>query len=229
MKTKLIVMLTHHDKTVPDALSVFTAAKDLPVDCWGFKDVGLPRPQMAELLSALKAAGKTTFLEVVSYSEEECMRGARLAAEMGFDYLMGTLFYPSVWAYLKDKPVKYMPFVGHVSGSPSVLEGSVEEIVAEGRQLAAQGVYGFDILAYRHKDDPEGLARTFVGEMPVPVVVAGSINDRDRMQFVEDIGAWGYTMGSALFEGKFVPNGTFRDNLAAVCSMMETIQRQEQR
>lgn len=224
MKTKLIVMLTHHDKTVSDAAAVFETAKDLPVDCWGFKDVGLPRAQMAELLAALKAAGKTAFLEVVSYSEEECMRGARLAAEMGFDYLMGTLFYPSVWAYLKEQNVKYMPFVGHVSGSPSVLEGSVEEIIAEGRQLAAQGVHGFDILAYRHANDPEGLARAFVGAMEVPVVVAGSINDRARMQLVEDIGAWGYTMGSALFDAKFVPNGTFRDNLSAVCEMMEGIE-----
>ena len=43
MKTKLIVMLTHHDKTVTNALETFNQVKDLEVDCWGFKDVGIPR------------------------------------------------------------------------------------------------------------------------------------------------------------------------------------------
>ena len=84
MKTKLIVMLTHHDKTVTNALETFESVKDLEVDCWGFKDVGIPRPQMEILLKALKDAGKETFLEVVTYSEEECMAGAKLAVDMGF-------------------------------------------------------------------------------------------------------------------------------------------------
>ena len=224
MKTELIVMLTHNDKTVPNALETFESAKDLNVRCWGFKDVGLPEPQMRELLAALKAAGKTTFLEVVSYGEDECMRGAELAVRMGFDCLMGTLFYPAVWEYLKENNVKYMPFVGKVSGSPSILEGTIEEIIEEGRKFAAQGVYGFGILAYRYvAGDPEQLAREFVAAMDVPVVVAGSINGRERMQFVEDIGAYGFTMGGALFEGKFAPGADFRTNLQAVCDMMDSI------
>ncbi|NCB52716.1 MAG: hypothetical protein EOM54_12705 [Clostridia bacterium] len=222
MKTQLIVMLTHHDKTVADALDVFNSAKDLDVTCWGFKDVGLPKPDMAELLKAMKDAGKTTFLEIVSYSEEECMRGAKLAVEMGFDYLMGTLFYPSVWAFLKQNNIKYFPFVGKVSGSPSVLEGSIEEIIEEGKKLTDLGVHGFDILAYRYIRDPELLAHDFIAEMKIPVVVAGSINDKLRMQFVEDIGAWAYTMGSALFEDSFI-KGSFRDNLEAVCKIMSEV------
>ena len=223
MKTKLIVMLTHHDKTVTNALETFESVKDLEVDCWGFKDVGIPRPQMEILLKALKDAGKETFLEVVTYSEEECMAGAKLAVDMGFDVLMGTLFYPSVWEYLKDKNIKYYPFVGKVSGSPSILEGTAEEIIEQGKDLAAQGVSGFDILAYRHVDKPEEVAEQFVKAMEVPVVVAGSVNGRERMQFVENIGAYGYTMGSALFEKDFVKNGSFRDNLQAVVDLMKTI------
>ena len=57
----------------------------------------------------------------------------------------------------------------------------------------------------------------------LPVVVAGSINGKERMQFVEDIGAWGFTMGSALFAKDFVKNGSFRDNLKAVLDIMSTI------
>lgn len=91
MNAQIIVMLTHNDRTVKNALEIFEESKSLPVQLWGFKDVGLEREQMLELIGAMKAAGKTTFLEVVSYSEEACMRGARLAVEMGFDYLMGTV------------------------------------------------------------------------------------------------------------------------------------------
>ena len=79
MKSKLIVMLTHNDQTVHNALEVFEACKDLPVECWGFKDVGLPVEEMKALVGAMKMAGKTTFLEVVTYTEAECMRGAKLA------------------------------------------------------------------------------------------------------------------------------------------------------
>jgi len=42
MKPKIIVMLTYHDETVPNALEIFDQCKDLPVKYWGFKNVGLP-------------------------------------------------------------------------------------------------------------------------------------------------------------------------------------------
>ena len=40
MESKIIIMLTHNDQTVKNALEVFDSCKDLPVDFWGFKDVG---------------------------------------------------------------------------------------------------------------------------------------------------------------------------------------------
>ena len=39
--SELIVMLTHNDVTVPDAMETFLACKDLPVKYWGFKDHGM--------------------------------------------------------------------------------------------------------------------------------------------------------------------------------------------
>ncbi|MHC1762273.1 MAG: hypothetical protein AB9917_22700 [Negativicutes bacterium] len=223
MKSKLIVMLTYHDQSVKDAASVFATCSDLPVEFWGFKDVGLPKEKMAQLVAMMKEAGKKTFLEVVSYSEAECMRGAKLAVELGFDYLMGTIFYPQVWAFLKDKESVYLPFVGKVSGSPSILEGSVKEIVDEALEYMKLGVKGFDILAYRHAENPERLAREFTAAIPGIVVIAGSIESLERMQFVEDIGAWAFTMGSALFDQQFVNDGSFRENLEQVIEMMNGI------
>lgn len=223
MKSNLIVMLTNEDKTVPDALSVFDSCKDLPVQYWGFKDVGLPEPKMRELIASIKEAGKTTFLEVVSYTKEECLTGAKFAVSFGFDYLMGTLFFSEVWEFLKGKDIKYSPFVGKVSGSPSILEGTVDSMVEETGFLASQGVHGVDILAFRHKENPAQLAEQFIKRSKVPVILAGSIGSFERIEFVNKVDPWGFTMGSALFTKNFVPNGSFRENLEAVLKKMESI------
>lgn len=222
MKSKIIVMLTHNDRTVPEALEIFEQSKDLPVEYWGFKDVGLEQGKMHKLITAMKAAGKRTFLEVVTYSEEECMAGAKLAVNMGFDYLMGTLFYESVFEYLKDKPIKYLPFCGNVYGSPSVLEGSFDGIIADAERMLDKGIFGIDLLAFRHKDGA-GLAKAYCEAVSRPVVIAGSINSNARIDFINEINPWGFTMGSALFTKNFVPEGSFRDNLKAVADYMASL------
>ena len=220
MRPEIIVMLTHHDVTVPNALEVFETCKDLPVQYWGFKNVGLPKEQMKAVTAAMKAAGKTTFLEVVTYDEESCMDGAKTAVECGFDCLMGTLYYESVHSYLKEQGLTYMPFVGKVSGSPSILEGTNEEIIQNAKDLMAKGIKGFDILAYRHVVDGEKLAREFCAAIDAQICIAGSINSFARIDTMFDIGPWTFTMGSALFEKKFVPEGDFRANLKAGADYM---------
>ena len=223
MESRLIVMLTHHDRTVSEAKSVFLSACDLPVECWGFKDIGLPEAEMQTLADAIRQAGKKVFLEVVSYEPHECMRGAEMALSLGCDYPMGTLFYEEVWQRLKDEDITYLPFLGKVSGSPSILEGTAEEMVQEAHRYMEIGIPGFDILAYRHVTDPAGIARTCCEAIDGKIVIAGSIASSERMQFVEDIGAWGFTMGSALFEDAFVESGGFRANLEAVVQEMATL------
>ena len=215
-KLELIVMLTHHDQTVPDALELFSHLKDRPVTHWGFKDVGLPPEAMKRVVEAMKAAGKTTFLEVVSLSEEEGLRGARLAVELGFDILMGTVFFPSITDYLKDKPVRYYPFPGHVHSHPSILDGTIDEIVAHACQLEAHGAHGLDLLTYRYTGDATRLLRAVVKAATVPIVSAGSIASYARLAEVRDAGAWGFTIGSAFFERRFAPGGSFEDNMMAV-------------
>lgn len=220
-KPELIVMLTHYDRTVPNALELFERLKHAAVVHWGFKDVGLPPDQMKPVVAAMKAAGKTTYLEVVSLSEAEGLSGAKLAAELGFDVLMGTVFFPSIRDYLKDKPVRYYPFPGHVYGHPSVLDGTIEEIVAHARGLEAQGVHGMDLLAYRYTGDAPRLLREVVKAVSVPIVSAGSIASYERIGEVWRAGAWGFTIGSAFFESKFVPEGGFEDNLTAVADWLQ--------
>ncbi len=221
MKPKFILMLTYNDSTVNDALKIFCECKDLDIQHWGFKDVGLPPEEMKELVHEMKEAGKTTYLEVVSLSEAEGLLGAQLAVEAGFDILMGTVFFDSILVYLKDKPIKYYPFPGHVFSHPSILDGTIEEIVTQACFLESKGVQGMDLLTYRYAGDAPALLAEVVEATSVPVVSAGSIDSYERIVEVWDAGAWGFTIGSALFDKKFVPDGSFKDNAQAVCDWLE--------
>lgn len=160
--SELIVMLTYNDETVSNAKEVFKDCKDLPVKFWGFKNIGLPVDQMKDLVDDMKAAGKTTFLEVVTLAEKECLEGARMAITCGFDYLLGTVYFKSVGKYCKDNHLKYLPFCGKVWGHPSILGGTADEMVADAERLKAAGCQGTDLLAYRHTDDPEKIIEAIV-------------------------------------------------------------------
>ncbi len=220
-KPELIVMLTHHDQTVSNALELFTQLMDNPVTHWGFKDVGLSSEEMKKVVSAMKTAGKQTYLEVVSLSEAEGLRGAKLAIELGFDVLMGTVHFPSIQNFLRDKPVRYYPFPGRVYGHPSILDGAIDEIVSHARQLEASGAHGMDLLTYRYTGDAPRLLREVVQATSVPIVSAGSIASYDRIAEVWQAGAWGFTVGSAFFENRFVPEGSFGDNMMAVVDWLQ--------
>jgi len=221
MKPELIVMLTYNDKTVENALDLFNQLKDIPVSHWGFKDVGLAPEEMKKVVDSMNAAGKTTYLEVVSLTEEEGLAGAKLAAECGFDILMGTVFFDSINDYLKDKPVEYYPFPGHVHSHPSILDGTIAEIVQHARDMEAKGVDGMDLLTYRYTGDAPKLLQEVVKATGVPLVSAGSIDSFDRIAEVRDTGAWGFTIGTAFFEKKFIPDGSFEQNMMAVWDWLQ--------
>lgn len=223
MQSQLIVMLTLNDVTVENAQEVFDACADLPVQFWGFKNVGISYEATKTLLAAMKAQGKTTVLEVVTYTEASCLENARMAVELGFDYLTGTRFFPSAADYLKDKPIRYFPFFGDVEGSPVTLRGTVDEIVADALRLEGQGVHGLDLVAWRHEGgEPVALAKAVVAAARLPVIIAGSIGSVERLKVVNDINPFAFTMGSALFEARFQPGGDFRANLQRV--LAETAQ-----
>ena len=227
MKPEFILMLTYNDETVKDALELFCECKDTPVTHWGFKDVGLPPEKMKSLVREMKNAGKTTFLEVVSLSEEEGLRGAKIAVEAGFDVLMGTVLFDSILDYLKGKTIKYYPFPGHIFGHPSIMDGTIEEVVAHARFLESKGVPGMDLLSYRYNGDARLLLKEVVKATTVPIVSAGSIDSFKRIAEIWQAGAWGFTIGSALFDKKFVPKGSFKDNILAVCNWLKNTREME--
>ena len=215
-------MLTHNDVTVENAYDVFMSSWDLDVNYWGFKNTGLNNDQMNKLINAVKEKGKAVFMEVVTYDEASCLESVKTAAENKIDGIMGTVYFPSVHTFLKDNNISYKPFVGKVSGGPSILEGAHAEIIDNAKRLMEKGITGFDILAYRHKKNGEQLARRFCEEINAEICVAGSISNFERIDAMLDIAPWGFTMGSALFERRFAPRGAFRENLQVVVNYIKS-------
>ena len=215
---ELIVMLTHNDRTVENAAEIFEACKDSKAKFWGFKEVGIPLDEMKALYAYMKECGKTTFLEVVAYTEEECLEGAKMAVACGVDCLMGTLYFDSINEYCKANNLKYMPFVGKITGRPSVLEGTPEGMIEEAKSYLAKGVAGFDLLGYRYTGDAVALNKAFVAGVPAPVCLAGSVSSYQRLDEVKSTGAWAFTIGGAFFENKF--DGTFAEQIDKVVDYM---------
>ena len=218
---ELVVMLTHNDQTVPDAIEVFEAAKDSKAKFWGFKEIGLPEDKMKILVDKMKAAGKTTFLEVVDYTEEGCVEGAKIGARCGFDILMGTLYFDSVKKVAEEAGMKYMPFVGELSGRPSILGGTIEGMIEEANDLVDnKGIKGFDLLGYRFTGDAVKLNEEFVKQVRADVCLAGSVSSFQRLDEVKATGAWAFTIGGAFFENKFGDGLSFGEQIDVVVDYM---------
>lgn len=203
MKPELIVMLTHNDLTVENAYEIFEQCRETKATYWGFKEQPLPLEEMKRIYARMKACGKRTALEVVAYTEQEGMEGAEMAAACGCDLLMGTCYSDAIALFCQQHHIAYMPFVGKITGRPSILEGSIESMVEEAKALKAKGVYGVDLLGFRYVDDAELLISELVKRCDLPVCVAGSIDSYERLQFVKEVQPWAFTIGSAFFEHKF--------------------------
>jgi len=220
-KPELVVMLTHLDLTVGNAAEVFEQCMHSKARCWGFKEHPLPFDQMRELYASMKEAGKTTFLEVVAYTEAEGLASAKMAAACQCDILMGTCYHDSILRFCQEHDIRYMPFVGHVEGRPSVLSGSIDEIVDEAQDYVRKGVYGIDLLGYRYTGDALRLNRELVSRIEAPVCLAGSIDSYERLKEVCDVRPWAFTIGSAFFEHKF--GDGFCQQIDNVCNYINKV------
>lgn len=216
---KLIVMLTHHDKTVANATEIFNSCKNSKAEIFGFKEEGIPFAEMKTLFETMKNCGKITALEVVAYNEKECLDAAEKAVECQCNFLMGTKFFDSVNNFCKKNNLKYMPFVGEITGRPSVLEGTLEGMIDEAQKCLSKGVFGIDLLGYRYTGDAVTLNKNFVAQINAPVCIAGSVNSYQRLDEVKAANSWAFTIGGAFFENKFGED--FSAQIDIVCNYME--------
>lgn len=215
---ELVFMLTRDDRTVADPLAAYDQIRHLPpLRHVGFKDVGADPDQLHALTRVIHDDGRRAYLEVVAPEPDAELAAVRTAVALGVDAVLGTTRHDDALDVLDGTDIGFLPFPGRVTGHPSRLEGSLEEIVAHARGLATHpGVTGLDLLAFRWTGgDGAELARAVCAAVDVPVVVAGSIDTDSRIRSVEAAGAWGFTVGGAAFAGRFA-GGDLRDEVAAL-------------
>jgi len=204
MGLRFIFMLTRNDKTVEDAEQHLKTALAAGVHHIGFKDVGLSFDKLKDLNARIKAGGATSYLEVVSLDAESEIASAKAAVEIDVDVLLGGTNVQIVMPILVGSGIKYFPFPGRIEGHPSILAGSIDEIVESAEHLAAlDGVDGLDLLAYRSAENVRGLIAAVCAAVDKPVFVAGSIGSRDRIEIVRRSGAAGFTIGTAALDGDY--------------------------
>jgi hypothetical protein len=204
---EFIFMFTHHDATVPDALAVYDELRHTGLRHVGFKDIGASTETLTALCRRMQDDGRTVYLEVVSVTAEDELRSISAARRIGVDVVMGGTHVDAALGALEGSGLRYMPFPGRIVGHPSVLEGTVEEIAASAAAMTARpGVFGLDLLAYRHAEPVEPIVEAVVKASAGPVVVAGSIDSAERIAAVTRLGAWGFTIGGAIFE-RVLPAG----------------------
>ena len=216
---KLIVMLTHNDVTVGNAYDIFLDCIESNASYYGIKENGIDIETMKKLVSCIKNHNKKAVLEIVAYTEPECIDGVKLANECGFDIVMGTRYFLSVSEYCRSNNIKYIPFIGNVHDRPSVLEGSVDEILSETQNIINAGIRSFDLLAYRYTGDSEELARKLTALPDVEIIMAGGIDSFGKLDFIRECNPYAFTIGSAFFDNKF-GNGMVQQ-INAVIDYME--------
>lgn len=218
MGLRFIFMLTRNDRTVEDAAEQLKTALALGVRHIGFKDIGLAIDQLKALNAAIKAGGATSYLEVVSLDRDSEILSAKAAVEIGVDVLLGGTRVDDVLPVVAETKIQYCPFPGRIAGHPSVLEGSIEEIVESARALAArEGVHGLDLLAYRSKENVPALMKAVCAAVSKPVYMAGSIDTPEQIAAVKEAGAAGFTIGTAALDGKYpAQEEGVRGQLAAI-------------
>jgi hypothetical protein len=205
---EFVFMLTRDDVTVADAPEVLAGLRDMGLRYVGFKDIGPPPEVLRDVTAAAHEAGMEVMLEVVSTSREDELRSVRAALDIGVDWVLGGTNAGDGAAVLAGSGVRYCPFPGTITGHPSVLSGAVEDIAADAARLTAiDGVHGVDLLAYRHATaDVGALTRAVADAVDGPVIAAGSVATLDQIRVLEEAGAWGFTIGSAIFEQR-LPGG----------------------
>jgi hypothetical protein len=214
---EFVFMLTHHDRTVDHPIAVYEQIRGCGLRYIGFKDIGAPVAELKEVCARAHGDGLEVMLEVVSTTREEELRSVAASAEIGVDWLLGGT-HPEdgleilgslgwVGEASSSRP-RYCPFPGTVVGHPSILQGEIEEIAESARRITAlDGVFGLDLLAYRHQTaDAAELTRAVVEAASGPVIAAGSVATTAQIGALDQAGAWGFTIGGAIFEER-LPGG----------------------
>ena len=213
---EFIFMLTRDDETVADARAIYESISGGGVRHVGCKDIGLPQDELGRLLEDIRASGHSSYLEVVSETEEAELQSARVAAEVRPDYLIGGTLIEPVQEIIAGTGIRFFPYIGRVVGHPCLLRGSIDEIVEGARRAEDLDVDGINLLAYRYDGDVDALVEAVVRATSLPVIAAGSVDSSERIRALSDRDVWAFTIGTAALDGKLVPGAPLSEQLRYV-------------
>jgi hypothetical protein len=213
----LLFLFAPHGQAVVNALDVYEQARGSSLAYLGFKDVGSDPEQLAAITKRAHDDGVEVMLEIVEPTAEGERRSLVLARELGVDWVAGGSRPELGLEVLEGSPVKYAPFVGQQTGSPSVLTGSIREIADQSACLTAlDGIAGVNVGAYRHvSEDPVELVESVVKASTGLVIASGSVASREQVQLLAGAGAWAFTIGGAIFDNKLPAAADLRSQLDA--------------
>jgi hypothetical protein len=218
--TEFIFMLTHHDVTIADAVRIFDSLTGTGLSFAGCKDMGLPMADLRTLFSRMRDSRISSFLEIVSASEEDHFEGVRKAVEIGADFLIGGMpeYTEKTISYLKGnkKAPKFLPYVGRIVGHPCVLRGTISEIVNDAKRTQVLGGDGINLLAYRYDGNIAQLITSVCSSVDIPVIVAGNVDSYDKIRQLRRAGVWAFTIGGAIFERKFLQGESEFEQVKAI-------------
>lgn len=218
-------MLTNQDRTVPNAVELYAEVRDSGLHYVGFKDVGAPVSVLQEVCDTAHEDGVEVMLEVVSTTLEEELESVRVGMSLGVDWILGGTHPKDVLPRLAGGHARYCPFPGRVVGHPSVLTGTVRAIVESASRIRTlQGVSGLDLLAYRHPAvDGAELAKAVARAVPGPIIAAGSIERTEQIAALARAGMWGFTVGTAIMDGRLEGGPTVRQQVVRVLAKVKEL------
>ncbi len=196
---------------------------ELEVECLGCKDNGISWEDIEKINQYIKKTGKKSLLEVMA-DEDHWINSAQMAVGFGFDIVIGTHYSKAVADLLAENQIEYYPFIGKLTEQlPIIMQGTVEGIVSEAVYVSEQNVTGLTIPLYHFEGNVDDLARKLIANVKKPMFVAGHVSTEDQIRYLNELGYYGFTMGTQLIDKKYVPDGSFIDNLNYVADMVKRI------
>lgn len=202
--TNFVLMLTERDVTIPDAIEVYTGLTVGALRHIAFKDVGADRGMLKDLTDATHADGRSALLEVADMSERGQESGLQLALDLGVDQVVAAWRADFADALGSDGSPEYWPFLGSLAGSPLRLSSTPGDIAAAAEELSrTAGVSGVVLMPYRQKTYEASLLMKAASKAAsVPILVAGGVSEGSQIECIARSGAWGFTMGGAVLNGR---------------------------
>jgi tryptophan synthase alpha subunit len=216
---EFIFMLTHGDATVSDAEDVLKQVAATGLRYVGFKDIGTTAESRKRLVEIAHDASLEVMIELVSPDAATERLSLVSAVEAGADWILGGTQVDAGCDVVRGTGIKYCPFPGEIVGHPSILQGSIDTISDDAKRYVERPeVHGVDLLAYRHAEvNPvELVAAVSASCAPAPVIVAGSIRTDEQIRATAAAGAWGFTIGSAIFDELIAGNVAVADSIERV-------------